>query len=193
LDQLGTSEYVDWIMHEPNGRGRQLCLFVTYYTGAERPFVPVGVSYSSRVRAIHQNDESITITSRGKHVSVPLKVNAFEKEGGEDWARRVVIYAFHANGEFPADRSGVRQIIAHPTERYSYFSRVEVSMDIDSQTTIEQAVDSLKRFLQVVIPALLEDHWPDWETRPISPPSWFPWLPATPRPAATTRPSQWER
>jgi hypothetical protein len=190
---LGANECIQWNMQEAGGRGRTLSLLVTYYTGSlEGLRIPHYLPAPDGPRLVTQKDLSITVTSCGKPVAVPIRVDEYVMggSGGSSSGKRwVVARTHHANGGFSGDRAGVRQIVNSSTDRYFYVSRVEVTTELDSQTTRDDAVESVKRFFQVAIPVLLEDHWPSWESRPLSPPAWFPWLPARARPSPVTRPS----
>ncbi len=170
LDQLGTREYVQWIMQEPDsaaGPGRHLALFVTYYTGSADtvPHVPDDCYRGSGFDVVSETQDSITITAGGREVVVPLHILEFRKARQFIEQRsRIVIYTFHANGQFRNDRTAVRLVLGSLSERYAYHSKLELSMDLDARTTKAQAIASLKEFCRVVTPVLLEEHWPDWET-----------------------------
>jgi len=96
---------------------------------------------------------------------VPLQIVEFEKQSRfTQQSSRIVVYTFHANGKFRENRTAVRLAIGSLTERFAYFSKLEVSMDLDPQRfPKKEAVAAVKHFLEVAIPVLLEDHWPDWE------------------------------
>lgn len=172
LNQLGTDQYVQWILQSPEkpgepDSGRVLSLFVTYYTGLPDavPHVPESCYAGGGHKLIKQTPDEITIsTSQGQQIVVPVQVLEFAKESQFGRNSRIVLYTFHANGQFRADRTAVRLAIGSLTDRYAYFSKVEVGIDLEGpQFTKEQAVASGKRFMEVAMPVLLEDHWPDWE------------------------------
>lgn len=172
LNQLGTDQYVHWILQVPEkpeqpGSGRFFSLFVTYYTGLPDavPHVPEACYAGGGHKLIKQTPDEVAVTtSQGQQVVVPVQVLEFEKESQFGRNSRIVLYTFHANGQFRPDRTAVRLAIGSLTDRYAYFSKVEVGVDLDGrQFTKEQAVALAKEFLQVAIPVLLEDHWPDWE------------------------------
>ncbi|MDM8007869.1 MAG: hypothetical protein QUV05_17160 [Phycisphaerae bacterium] len=192
VDQPPLDDYVCWLMQDE--QGRRISLFVTYSSASlENPMHVVHGSFAGRTRWVGRTEEGITIASRGRIISVPLRADEFEKHAKEVVKRWITVRTCYANGEFCRDVWGAGQAIRDSHERHVYFSQVDVSMESDSQTTLEEATESMKRFLQVVIPVLLEDHWPDWDARPIPPPSWFPWLPVKSRPLPVTQPSSEER
>jgi len=146
--------------------GRVISFFVTYYTGSPDavPHIPQSCYVGSGYKPKEEIPDQITIVSRGQEVVVPLQAVEFEKENQLAQSKKLVLYTFHANGQFRKDRDAVRWAIGSLTDRYAYFTKVEVSMDLEpGRLSKEQAAVSAKRFLQVAIPVLLEDHWPDWE------------------------------
>ncbi len=171
LNQLGTDQYLQWIVQVPDrleepDRGRFLSLFVTYYTGLPDavPHVPEACYAGGGHKLVKQSPDEVTISSKGQQIVVPIQVLEFRKESQFSRNSRIVLYTFHANGQFRADRTAVRLAIGSLTDRYAYFSKVEVGVDLEEgRFTKDQAVTSAKRFLKVAIPVLLEDHWPDWE------------------------------
>lgn len=171
LNQLGTDQYLQWIVQVPDrleepDRGRFLSLFVTYYTGLPDavPHVPEACYAGGGHKLVKQSPDEITISSKEQQIVVPIQLLEFRKESQFSRNSRIVLYTFHANGQFRADRTAVRLAIGSLTDRYAYFSKVEVGVDLEEgRFTKDQAVTSAKRFLKVAIPVLLEDHWPDWE------------------------------
>lgn len=171
LNQLGTDQYLQWIVRVPDrleepDRGRLLSLFVTYYTGLPDavPHVPEACYAGGGHKLVKQSPDEITISSEAQQIVVPIQLLEFRKESQFGRNSRIVLYTFHANGQFRADRTAVRLAIGSLTDRYAYFSKVEVGVDLEEgRFTKDQAVTSAKRFLEVAIPILLEDHWPDWE------------------------------
>jgi hypothetical protein len=185
LNQLGSKEYVQWFMQEPDqpeGRsGRPISLFVTYCTGlpGQLPLTPETEYQGSGYEVVAQTPDEVTVTSRGQQIVVPLQIVEFKAKSPLIQNPHIWVYTFHANGKFRKDRTAVRLAIGNLTDRFAYFSNLEVSMDLDlQQFPKDQAVAAVKRFLQVAIPVLLEDHWPDWDaaTRLPQPVIICPWL-----------------
>jgi hypothetical protein len=50
-----------------------------------------------------------------------------------------------------------------PTERYAYFSKVEVTFGGDSPPPRDEAIAAVERLCRVVVPMLVSEHWPDWQ------------------------------
>lgn len=171
ISQLGTDKYLQWVVQEPDRpgggeRGRPISFFVTYYTGMADavPHIPDTCYRGSGHEIVGKSATEVVVASKDNEITVPLQVLEFRKRSALSQSERVVLYTFHSNGQFRENRTAVRLAIGSLTDRYAYFSKVEVSVDIEpGRFTKEQAVEAARRFLKVAIPVLLEDHWPDWE------------------------------
>lgn len=158
----GSSEYIHWVVQQPNETERRLSLFVTYYTGSlDRLYAQPSPSDISGVRIASQADESVTIITGGQETVIPLTVMEFEKPGEGGW---ILASFYYSKGRFCATRREVGQIARSFDEPDAYFSNVVIRMDVDSQTAKTQSVNSIRRFLEVLVPVLLEDHWPRTRT-----------------------------
>jgi hypothetical protein len=77
---------------------------------------------------------------------------------------KIVMYMFCANGELLAHRRAVQRTVGNPYNTHAFFSKLELTFG--TQTTgppKERALEAGERFLQKIIPVLVEDHWPDWD------------------------------
>ena len=101
---------------------------------------------------------------RNRLVQVRAKALEFERARFIARGSRVVMYLFHTNGQFCPDRTCVRVMLGNPADRHAYFSKVELTFG-SSQVlpTREQAIAAGTRFMQVILPVLVSDHWPDWD------------------------------
>ena len=180
LNHLGLDGYARWVIREQNSRtdqGREMSLVVTYYTGSVDEAIRV-YDPSSYKLVLRRSD---TVASSGQASTLPCEID--EYEAAHDRKRQVVVRAFSANGRFYGDRKDAYLAVTGSDDRYAYLSEVSVALELESEAARDAAVEAAKRLLKVAVAVLVEDHWPDWETRPIPPPSWCPWLPATSRPA----------
>ena len=92
----------------------------------------------------------------------------------EEW-RQALIYTFVCNGEFYPGREQVRLAIGLPGDRYTYFSKVEVSSACPPGEDFQEAVERCKRFMSEALPVLVSDHYPTKEDlRGESPPAGTP-------------------
>lgn len=172
LDSLGTDMYIQWYLKDTRHQGPPrpqdvVQLFVTYYTDQpdQVPHVPeecyVG---GGGYQVLRSRLIDIPIRYRGERISVPFQVIEFQSPSYFGGHPRVVMYTFHTNGQFCATRMCVRQSLADATVPYAYFSKIEVTLgNNEALPERDQAVEAGTRFLQVVLPVLLEEHWPDWE------------------------------
>jgi len=171
LDSLGTDMYLQWLMEDTTVQDesapeRLVHLFVTYYTGNPDPVphVPEECYLGSGYRTTREQILEIPLPELGSGVVAPVKVLTFEKSALLSSEGRVVMYTFHTNGRFCADRRCVRLAIGDPDTRYAYYSKLEISFGAGGAMPPEAvAVEAGRRFLAKVIPILVKQHWPDWE------------------------------
>ncbi len=189
LDTLGTDQYISWMLRDnsSNGPEQVASLFVTYYTGKpdQVPHVP-DVCYAA---GGYPPEEAIfrevPIPALGADFTIPVKVLIIKESSLLGRGNRVVMYTFHVNGQFAADRRDVQSVLSNPLDRYAYFSKLEVTFGTQEQLPPrDAAIRAGERLLQVVVPVLLKEHWPDWEaaTRAATQPASAP--PAPPPVAA---------
>lgn len=172
LDALGTKQYIQWTLLDesrPGGEYRPedyIQLFVTYYTGSadQVPHVPEecymgGGGYHVKEEAL----VDVPVPALGPNQSVQVKMLEFEGGPAMATGSKIVLYVFNTNGRFCADRNCVRLTLGDPYVRHAYFSKLEVTFGLqDELPAREAAIEAGKRFLSVVIPILVNDHWPDW-------------------------------
>lgn len=165
---LGTSKYLSWTLENESVAAddplRYARLFVTFYTGGHNlvPHTPdqcyVGGGYNPAQP--HENMEIVLPSLPDDLSPVAIRVCTFVKTGVFGNKKLSVIYTFNANGRFVATRIGVRLAITAPTDTYAYFSKVEVSFP---NATRAQSIEGARLLFDRVLPALLQDHWPDHE------------------------------
>ncbi|HOA74805.1 MAG TPA: exosortase-associated EpsI family protein [Phycisphaerae bacterium] len=168
LDALGTREYIQWTLEDTSvdqtSPVRYVHLFVTYYTDdpGQVPHVPEECYQGGGYQGT--GDELITIPIPELGQDVPFKVLTFERSAFLGRESRIVLYTFHTNGRFAADRHLVRTILMNPTDTHAYFSKLELSFGTpQSSPTRAEAIEAAGRFLRKVVPVLVNDHWPDWK------------------------------
>ncbi len=170
LDGLGTDQYIQWTLVDDSqveDARNLLQLFVTYYTGApdQVPHVPeecyVG---GGGYQVIRESLLDVPVPGLGEHETVRVKVLDMQSPSSLVTGSKVVMYVFHTNGAFCADRNCVRSAMASLLERHAYFSKLELTFGLqDALPPREEALEAGKRFLGVVIPILVRDHWPNWD------------------------------
>jgi hypothetical protein len=172
IDQLGTREYVQWLVGESDGTdlqglGRAMSLFVTYYTGShdQAPHVPDVCYVASGYKQVGESSDTVAVQTAGGVVEMPLQVRRYRRVTVEGHVNeQLVAYVFHCNGEFMATPGQVRRAVRDPFITHAYFSKLEVGVNLGGYyKTADEAIEGAKRFLQVVTPVLLQDHWPDFD------------------------------
>ncbi len=171
VEALGTDEYIRWRLQDTSVSRDDpfhwVTLFVTYYSGQpdQVPHVPEECFLGGGYQQLANVDSAVKVPALGDGRSnVPVRMLTFKKDSaiGGAWAP-TVIYLFSVNGEFVASRNSVRWALSNPLQRYGYFSKVEVSYgQQEGQRDSQQNLKAAERLLNKVLPALVEDHWPNW-------------------------------
>jgi hypothetical protein len=163
VEALGTDQYINWVLEDTSVSQtdplRYAHLFVTYDTGGVNlvPHTPdecrLGAGYQPA-----QPHENIDI-----HVpmTIPIRLCTFLKTAVFNREEVSVAYTFHCNGKFVATRNGVRLLINDLSNRHAYFSKVEVSFP---RATREQSLQGAAKMLERLLPVLVKDHFPDFES-----------------------------
>lgn len=177
LSALGTTEYLQWRLidtsKEPADPTYAASVFVTYYTGKPDmvPHVPdecVAAAGWSQVDA--RNYEETVPDHAGRDWEVPLRRLVFEPSSSQGMTARkqlkTVTYYFFANGRFVRERNDVRFAITNLTDRYAYYSKIEMAFSNETGAVLaspEEADQAVSELNARLIPLLLEDHFQDWD------------------------------
>lgn len=173
IEALGTEEYIIWQLvdtriPERNNPMKYARLFVTYYSGQpdQVPHVPeecfLGGGYQQLGKPL--NTEITVPTLKQDYGKIPLRILSFRKDSviGGAYAP-TVCYLFSVNGKFVSSRTDVRMALSNLFERYAYFSKVELTFGLPGhKIDTEQVRQAAEELLKVVLPVLVDDHWPDW-------------------------------
>ncbi len=162
VEALETDQYINWWLEDTSVPQsdplRYAQLFVTYYTGGVNlvPHTPdecrLGAGYQAAQP--HENvDIDVPLT-------IPVRLCTFLKTAVFNREEVSVVYTFHCNGKFVATRNSVRLLINDMSNRYAYFSKVEVSFP---RATREQNLQGAAKLLERLLPVLTRDHFPDFE------------------------------
>lgn len=160
VENLGTHEYINWVLQEPGRRDAKPIHFsVTYYTGVQDqvPHVPEECMFQGGMTQESDETLDLRMPRLGRDVQVRrLSFNTPRQLG----QRAYVYYTICVNGEFFGDRQRVRLKMANLSESHLYYSKVEISLDgsgTDNPTRFdEQAAEVFDRAL----PELFKSHWP---------------------------------
>ncbi len=183
LDALGTRQYTSRLYRDTRGTGSGVTarLHVAYYTGTPDtvPHVPERCFIASGLEWIDKDLVPLELSGPGyrfeaggwrsasqlnpQGVSIPSKsfdATCFTYASPQDPTRSSnVIYFFVANGKYLPTPDWVRAEAFDPTDRYSYYCKVEVGLYgvADPQAAAEHASD----FLSVMLPEVMAC-LPDW-------------------------------
>lgn len=160
VENLGTQEYINWLLQEIGPRDAKAIHFsVTYYTGVQDqvPHVPEECMFQGGMTQESDTMLTLKLPRLGQDVQVRrLSFNTPRQLG----QRSYVYYTICVNGEFHGDRQMVRIKMANPTESHLYYSKVEISLDgsgVDNPARFdEQAAELFDRALT----ELFKSHWP---------------------------------
>jgi hypothetical protein len=148
---LGDTTHVD-VVH----------LGLTYYTGLvdtvahipDRCYIADGYEPSSYTVPTW----NLGPDAAGKNFPLPVRFIAFEDSTGNNRVAKCVAYVFHTNGHYESDPLGVRQTLEDLTERYGYYSKIEL-MTLGQNG--DAASSAMTEFLTVARPEI-EACLPDW-------------------------------
>ena len=167
-EELGTTEYIQWHLEdtslEQGDPLRYLLLFVTYYTGdPDRvPHVPdwCYVGGGGQISTAENIELMVPHNGTGKD-EVPMRILDIAESDSMGQRHRAVGYIFAVNGTYRCTRTDVRMRLNRLTDRYAYFSKVEMSVLVGGVSR-EQLISALTRLAQKAVPVLAAEHWPDW-------------------------------
>lgn len=170
IDSLGTDQYIQWQLVDDSIKDdaspvKYAYLFITYYTGQPDPVphIPENCYLGAGYLVGVNEDWNVDIPALGRQV--PARVLELEKKGRLGVERPVVTYTFGVNGRFAADRNEVRQVVGAPWESHAYFSKVEVRFQsaTGAAPTRAEAMAATAKLFRILLPLLVEKHWPDWK------------------------------
>jgi hypothetical protein len=167
-EELGTKEYMNWVVTDPNGTGerrRQIILTVTYYTGVQDqvPHVPEECVYQAGMaQAEPKTIIEWDLPRLGDRVEVARVVFDSPQRIG---SRLFVYYTIAVNGEYRGDRDPVRIRMADPRDTHLYYSKVEVSIYSAPEAAVSALDEIGKDLMDRVLAELVRVHWPrkGWE------------------------------
>jgi hypothetical protein len=173
-DALGTDEYISWVLEDqsvPKGDPLRVgTLDVTYYTGGHYlvPHTPdicrEGGGYQPAVP--HENTTLDVPGISDQNDRLPVRVCTFQKTSVFDSEEVSVVYTFFCNGGYVETARGVRLRAIDPTKFHTFFSKVEISFPgVGGMRAPSRAltVEGARKLFRVVLPVLMEDHWPDFD------------------------------
>ncbi|MFC1737936.1 hypothetical protein ACFL1G_02670 [Planctomycetota bacterium] len=175
LKELGTEDYIEWKLEDtsvsPDSTVRICSLLITYYRLPDSvPHVPdecyIGVGY----QRLAGKNLDFTVNMNGKKRKLPGRAVIFSGEGPNHWSSQKfqVLYLFRVNGEYCSSRESARMALdKNLFGKHSFFSKVEWRFfkrifGSESFPSTEESIEASAKLLEVILPILEKEHWPDW-------------------------------
>jgi len=170
-ESLGAQDYMQWVLEDTRVEERDptrfVNLFVTYYTGDPDavPHVPDWCYSGMGGQILDSNNTTIQVPERNENGAqrreIPVRelyMLITDKYGSY---RKPVVYFFSVNGDYRCTRDTVRLRVNSIFDRHAYFSKVEIDFG-RAEITPDKALAGAEKLMQVVLPVLEAEHWPDW-------------------------------
>jgi hypothetical protein len=153
-----------------NHSGDVIHLGLTYYTGLvdtvahipDRCYIADGYEPSSYDIPTWQ----LGPDSAGKMFPLAVRFISFSDSTGNNRVSKCVAYFFHTNGHYESDPLGVRQTLEDLTERYGYYSKIELMTLVPKGQATPHDIDvtsqAMTEFLTAARPQI-ELCLPDWQ------------------------------
>ncbi|MBK8269877.1 MAG: exosortase-associated EpsI family protein [Planctomycetes bacterium] len=163
LQELGTTEYINWVLREPGkGRqqGREITVSVTYYTDVQDqvPHVPEEC-WNQGGNFTPASDTKMTLRSDELNEDIAVRRLAFYP-AGEMVKRNYVYYTICVNGKFCSDRNIVRLHMANRLDTHLYYSKVEIAFQDALEKNEPRLDEKARQLFDKVLPELMKSHWP---------------------------------
>lgn len=172
IDSLGTDDYTQLILQdteaEPGSPSAVLMLFITYYGKADVvPHVPEECYTGGGYR----KDVSDAIYFRldgddGSKIKIPGRYVTFKRANSTMSISETsfpVLYLFSVNRGYANTRTQARYMLGKNIRgKHSYFCKVEMVFNQSrNPPQREDAVKTCDKLLEVLLPVLERDYWPD--------------------------------
>lgn len=153
-----------------NHSGDVIHMGLTYYTGLvdtvahipDRCYIADGYEPSAYDIPTWQ----LGPDASGKTYPLSVRFISFQDSTGNNRVSKCVAYVFHTNGHYESDPLGVRQTLEDLTERYGYYSKIElmtlVPKGLATDTDIATTSQAMTDFLTSARPQI-ESCLPDWQ------------------------------
>lgn len=171
VKSLGTEEYIQWIFRDtepiednPLTAGM---LFITYYKKPDRvPHVPEECYTGGGYQRVKTENIEFSINRGENAKKIPGRYLVFGSQS--TWTGMhtfPVLYLFRVNGVYAGSREQARLALnKNIFGKHSYFCKIEIVFNQQSENpTRQQAIQASEKLLNVVLPQLESEHWPDEE------------------------------
>jgi hypothetical protein len=172
VEELGTEDYIQWVLEDPNVAAdspvRKCLLFITYYRLPDRvPHVPEECYTGGGYQRLTTDNVTFEIKKSGLKKKILGKYLVFGSTKSNFWQSGgtfPVLYLFKVDGEYAGSRDEARITLnKNLFRKHSYFCKIEL---VFNQSFVapdkERAVAASEKLLNVILPILEREHWPDW-------------------------------
>jgi hypothetical protein len=166
--EMGTAEYLDWILESPGGSRvwrDPVFLSATYYTGKQDqvPHVPEECLWQGGLSPA-EGDASFEVASAETGDVIRIHRVAFYP-AMRDGTKLYDYYTIRVNGSFFSSRNTLRPFLAVPGETHLYYSKVEVMFQGVRDEDLRQVDETALELLRKTADELLKSHYPlkGWE------------------------------
>ena len=176
IENLGTHDFLNWSLVDTRRRRADstylASLFVSYYTGQPDmvPHEPRECIVASGMSLEHEEIMTVTVPREGRDpLEIPVAILDFQSAGDalSMMPRTLTVaFFFYTNGGFETSRNGVRLAVANLSDRYAYYSKIEISYSSDGHRLFadrEETKSAAAELIRRLMPILLSDHYQDWD------------------------------
>lgn len=166
-DELGTMEYVNWILDRPGAteawRGK-VTLLVTYYTGKQDQVPHVPEECFSQGAFSPGADDTLEMEMSRLGETVPIRRLSFypPRQVG---SQMYVYYTICVNNDYFAGRNRARFRMGDMRDSHQFYSKVEVSFQNVRDEKLSELDEYARDLLDSTLAELVQSHWPrkGWE------------------------------
>ena len=167
VESLGTEDYIEWVIedtNEPSNSSKRIfSLFITYYELPDRvPHSPEECYVAGGNQLLSGRNVAFKLQRDDGVEDIPGKCLLFSRQrsGGLGGSSEFpVLYFFRVNGIYAGNRTDARgALYRNIFSRYAYFTKVELKFFNSNE---EDAVAASVKLLNIILPILERDHWPD--------------------------------
>jgi len=173
LTQLGTEDYIQWILEDTEASNDSpvgnVMLFITYYPLADRvPHVPEECYVGAGNQLLASEGIEYTLSRDEVEQNVDGRHLVFQRTVSSNWVfdeKFSAFYLFSVNGDYAGSRNSARLVLnKNMFAKHCYFSKVEWSFSARSGTSSylgkDEARKAGEKLLAVILPILESEHWP---------------------------------
>ncbi len=172
LDSLGTEEYIQWVLEDPdesaNSSVKYVSLFITYYDMPDRvPHVPEECYTGAGHQQVGADSIQLDLNGDGQ-ADKSARYLRFANIQSQAWQQSEfpVLYLINVDGRYAANREEARFLINQNIfNKHSYFCKVEWkffggSYAPNTPPEREHIKKASEKLMRTVLPILEEQHWP---------------------------------